>query len=293
MFEKFLKSIGVDAKTISELAKAVKDGKDDLDVTSFVDDYRANQRKLLENDEELVKDIAGKERAKILDQTERKVKQRFSLSSEAIKLIPIDPKNPVARIEEMLNIGYNEMQKGLSKDLTTIQQELVDMTAKVKDYEDVKIPAIKAEVENQRKSMVIGSKLKSKLPVADLRVPADTVDLVLNNQLAALYDLDLDDKGEVVIYGKGTKLYAKASDGTKLLTLDDVMTDILKKNQFIKESNADDIDPATGKKKNIQPEKVPGADDGKETPKNTKAPHLNRAQQHAEDLKAKFNTAKT
>lgn len=281
MFEKFLKSIGVDAKTISELTKAVKDGKDDLDVTTFVDDFKTNQKKLLENDPDLVKDIASKEKGKILDMVTRDLKKAFGLDSALIK---------DKDINEVITIAKAESVKGISKDLTTIQQELVDMTAKVKDYEDVKIPAIKAEVENQRKSMVIGSKLKSKLPMTDLRVPPETVDLVLNSQLAAMYDLDLDDKGEVVIYGKGTKLYAKASDGTKLLTLDDVMTDILKKNQFIKESNADDAD---GKKKNIQPEKVPGADDGKEPAKNTKAPHLNRAQQHAEDLKTKFNTAKT
>lgn len=281
MFEKFLKSIGVDAKTISELAKAVKDSKDDLDITSYVDDFKTTQKKLLENDPDLVKGIAAKEKGKILDMVTRDVKKAFNLDSALIKDKDID---------EVIAIAKAESVKSLSKDIQTVQQENTELTAKIKEYEDVKFPALKTEVENEKKEFKILTALQKKIPVKDLRNPLDFVEEQLVSKLKKQYDLDLDDKGEPIIFSKGSKLQVKSADGTKLLTLDDAMMDILKQGQFIKESNAEDGD-ASGKKKEIQPAKVT-TDDGKGgQPAKQLPPHILKAQQHAESLKKP--TAKT
>lgn len=242
--KEYLKSIGTPTATITALEKAEADDKSELDVSPLVDEYKATQRKLLENDPDLVSEIEGKAKGKLLDIYTRKMKAEFTLDAALIK---------DKTFEEVIKIAKTESSKNVDKDLKTVQEENTTLNAKLKEYEDVTIPKIKSEVENEKKAFKINTSLQKKIPSADLRVPSETVDLVLNSQIAALYDLDLDDKGEIMIYGKGTRLQAQTSDKSKILTLDDVITDILKKNKFVKESNADDIDPNTGKKKTIQP----------------------------------------
>jgi hypothetical protein len=279
MLDKLLKSLGVDSKHITEINKAIKDGKEDeFDIAPVVDDFKANQRKLMENDEDLVKEIAGKEKGKLLDIYTRKIKQEFGLDSSLIK---------DKAFEDVIKIAKAESNKGLDKDLQTLQKENVELTNKVKDFEEVQIPQIKSEVEKEKKAIAINNKLQKKIPVADLRVPQDTVDLVLNSKLNAIYDIDLDEKGEPVLYIKGSKLQAKSSDGTKLLTIDDAIGSILKENKFIKESNADDIDPNTGKKKEVKIE-APDPANGREGKNKIVSPHLEKAIKHKEEL-AKIN----
>lgn len=278
MYEKFLKSIGVDSKTISELAKAAEEKKDDLDITESVASYKAAQKKIWENDPDLVSEISGREKGKLLDIYTRKIKSTFGLESAQIK---------DKTIEEVIAIAKAESTKGLDKNLQTLQEELMQATAKVKDFEDVQIPKIKAEVEAEKKSFLIGKKLQAKLPVDKLRVPVETAELVLNGQLAAAYDLDMDEKGELLIFNKGTRLQAKSGDGTKLLTADDIISETLNKNKFIKESNADDIDPVTGKKKVEVTPPAPVKTDAVKLP-----PHLEAARKHQEEIKAQMAASK-
>jgi hypothetical protein len=61
--------------------------------------------------------------------------------------------------------------------------------------------------------------------------------------------------------------------------MDDVVGEVLKKNKFVKESNADDVDDKD-KQKNIQPD--PNKD--KDKPKVVAAPHFDKAQQHLANL---------
>lgn len=269
----FLKGLGVPAATVTALKKADEDKDSDLDTAPLIEDFKTAQRKLLENDPEIVSEIARKEQGKILDMVTKKIRVGFNLDSASIK----DKK-----IDEVISMAVDASAKNSDKDLKTVQEENTKLAAQIKKYEDEDIPAIKADVEKQKKTFLINQKLQKKIPVADLRVPIETVDLVLNNQLLGAYDLDMDDKGEVLIFNKGTRLQAQSADKSKLLTLDDVVGETLKKNKFIKESNAEDIDPATGKKKEIQPDKQKDEELKKKIAAN---PHLKKAMEHEAELK--------
>lgn len=271
--KEYLKSIGVPAATINALEKADADEKSELDVTTYADEFKSHQRKLMENDPELVAAISDKAVGTRMGKAEQYVKKKFGLSG----IEGVGSK----KFEELIDMGYEEAKKGTNKDLKVLEDENINLKAKIKELEETEIPKIKEDVEREKKAFHVNNKLQKKIPVADLRVPMETVDLILGSQLNQKYDLDLDDKGEFVIYNKGQKLQAKSSDGTKLLTIDDIIGDILKTNKLIKESNADDVDPA-GKKKEVQP-----TDEEKKKleAKLNASPHLKKALEHAEELK--------
>lgn len=246
MFEKVLKGLGLDAKDIAEIAKAEKEENKDFDTDAILAKFKETQKKLFENDPDLVSEIAGKEKGKILDIVTRKLKSEFGLDSASIK---------DKTVEEVIKIAKAEGSKAQSKDLQTLQEENIQLTNKVKDFEDVQIPKIKSEVELEKKTFRINNKLSEKIPVADLRVPLTTAKKTLYADLFEAYDIDLDDKDNFILRKKGTSLEARNADGTKILTIDEVMTDILKANQYTKESNADDAGKGgDAGKKDIQPD---------------------------------------
>lgn len=270
-YKEFLKSIGVDTKTINAIEKAETDKADDFDVKTLADEFASHQRKLFENDPDLVTNIAAKEKGKQLDIATRAIKKIFNLSADAIK---------DKSFEEVVAIAKTEATKSTDKTLQEIQQELTEANAKLKDYEDVQIPKIKSEVENEKKQFKINNKLNEMLPKSDdLRVPVKTVSRILNDDLNAQFDVDLDDDGNVIMFVKGKRLQPKSADGTKLLTPFEIVANILKENQFIKESNADD---GKGEQKK---QTVVVKDEKKEEDNKPKPPHLNAAQQHLENLR--------
>lgn len=274
MYDKLLKALGFDSKDITAIAKAVKDSKEDeIDLDELLTTYKATQRKLMENDPDLVTEVARKEKGKLLDIWTKEIRKEFGLEAADVKDKPF---------QDVIKLAKAESVKGTSKDLQTLEQENVDLKNKVKNFEEVEIPKVKSEVEVMKRNFKTGNKLQKKIPTADLRVPFETAEKTLRSDIAELYDLDLDDKEEILIYSKGSKLQAKSADGTKLLTLDDVVADVLKRNKYVKESNADDNDDgASGGKKNVQPDDASrsGGD------KKPILPHMNKAQQHQETLK--------
>lgn len=268
----YLKSIGIPAKTITALEKADKDDDKDFDVKPLVEEFNTAQKKLHENDPEMVAEIETKTKGKLMDIWTRSIKKEFNLDATAVKDKSLD---------EVIKIAKSESTKGLDKNLQEVQQELAAANTKIKELEETEIPKIKGEVENEKKAFKIANKLQGMLPKDDLRVPESTVQLVLSNQLAANYDIDLDDNGDLAVFLKGKKLNPKSKDGTKILTASDIIAEILKENKFIKESNAEDIDPATGKKKEVIVKKTETAG-GEKKPA---LPHMTAAQQHLDNLK--------
>lgn len=245
VIEKLLKQIGLSSSDISAVIKADQDNEADFNIDEIVTKHKESQRILAENDPDLVEKFASKERGKQLDIITRKLKNEFGLTSDQIK----DKK-----IEEVIGIAKIESQKGSNKDLQTLQDENLLLINKVKEYEEVKIPKIINEIENEKRIFKINNGLSKMIPNNDvLRVPTETAQLIINAKIGELYDLDMDEKGEIIVYNKGSKLQAKSQDGTKLLTANDLVESIAKANKLIKESNADDADTTTTAKKVIQP----------------------------------------
>jgi ribonuclease P protein component len=271
----YLKSIGVTSKVIAELEKADKDDKSDLDVKPFVEEFQSHQKKLFENDPDLESTIAKKEQGKMLNLIEREIKKAFNLSAEQIK---------DKDWKEIVVIAKETAAKNSDKTLQELQTENTELAAKVKKFEEEDIPKIKSEVEIEKKQFHIDNKLRKFIPKEeDLRVPSETVDLVINKLLKEGYDLDIDDSGELQVFVKGKRTVPKSEDGTKLLGAKDIFDSMLKKNKFVKESNADD----TTTKKDIVVVKT-----GNEEADKKKTPHQIAAEKHLEEIKKQKEAAK-
>lgn len=269
-YKELLKKIGFDDKAIKAIEKAETD-KTDIDLDPLIEEFNTSQKTLYENDNDLVSSIAAKEKGKTLDIVTRSIKKEFGLDSALIKDKSVD---------DVIKIAKTESTKGMDKNLQTVQEENLQLSNKLKELEEVHIPKIKEEVEREKKIFKFENKLTKILPVNDLRVPVGTALKNLLSDLNQKYDWDLTDKEEVLLFGKGTKLQAKTADGTKLLTVNDAMAEILKDNQFIKASNADD---KRDDKKTVNPEEKDDKAAGGKS--DIKLPHLREAQKHADALK--------
>lgn len=246
VIEKLLKQIGLPQSTIKEVLAAEADSTD-FDVSPVVTSFKESQRTLYENDADLAETFKAQERGKLLDIWTNKVKKDFGLTSEQVKGLKMD---------EVIALAKTESLKNGTKELTQIQEELLAANNKLKEFEEVTIPSVKAEVEREKKAFKINNDLQKLIPVDKLRVPVETVQKIVNADILSRYDLDVDDKGVINIFQKGSKLHVKNSDGTKLLSINDAIEDVLKTNKFIKESNADDNGGQGGQgagKRNVQP----------------------------------------
>jgi hypothetical protein len=283
MFEELLKTLGVDSKSIAAVKKAVEDKDDKFDLKPIAEAFHASQRKLYENDDEIVNAIHSKEKGKLYDIVTKKIKTKFGLDSAAIK-----DKN----IDEVIDMANEHSKKGMDTTIKEEQEKNVQLTAKLKEFEEVTIPKIKGEAEIEKKRFKIGNKVRTFFKEEDLRVPLSTVEKTLQRDLYEAFDLDIDDNENVQIFTKDKRLAPKSKDGTKLLTAQEVIDQILKENQFIKESNADDVDDkGNPKKKEINPTR-PKPSGGDDPNIKKKLPHLEKALEHQEALKVKADPPK-
>lgn len=275
---KFLLSIGFAQADAERLAgntpddgvSAIDAAASELLTTSFKD----NQKKIYENDADLITKIQAAEKGKQLDIITRKLKATFALPAELVK---------DKSVEEIITLAKQEATKGYDKTTQDLQAEITAANTKLKEYEEVTIPGVRAEIDKHKKGFNIEQKLTKFLVEQKLRVPMDAAFPAIQNFLNSNYDVDIDDKGEIQVLVKGTKLAPTKADKTGLLTINDIVTEQLDKFQFIEKSKGDP-DP---KKKEIDPI-VP-----KEGEKKAFVPpHLEAAQKHAADVKAEIEANK-
>jgi len=272
--KKFLASMGLSAASIAKIETAMK--LDETEQAKFptdliITEYKEMQKTLLENDADFIAGIKGPEKAKQLSIVERLIKQTFELTPEETK---------DKTIENIITLAKEKTGKSKSKTENELQTENVSLKAELKKVREEEIPAIEAKVSDHIKSIAKNAKLKQLISSKELRegIDIDGFFPAIESYLNEKYQIDTDDQGEIKIVDKVTKLQPKNTDGTKILTADDIITERLEKHGVIKKSNADD-----NKKKITAPViKKPGQEnqDGPVM----KSGHLSEAEKNLEEL---------
>lgn len=265
--------MGVTPAQIAEMDKADTTVKLE-DLTAAVS---AHQRTLLQNDNEFINPIRTKTKGEVHDLYSRAFK-KFGLKPEEL----VDDKGEAKKPEEIVKILADKGNEGKDKTLLDLQNENMALKTKVQNYEDVEIPKIKSEVETEKKKFVIREKFIKKLSaVGELRNPIEVVEAALGIDFGKKgYIIEEDDKGELIFKGKDG-LGIKNAQGTALLTADEIITDSLKTNKFIAESN-----PPDPNKPPIKPD--PKITEPKPEDKNKNfSPGLSKAEQHLVEMKKK------
>lgn len=232
MKEKLLKlllAIGI-SKANAELMIADDTDPTKVDDGVILSEFKAHQLSLHENDPSIIKKIEGTQFAKVRDEVERKLRQSFGLTREEI----LDKTT-----DEIIKIAKAKASATTDKTVTELQQEILDKNNELKAIRETEIPAIKSQVENEKKQFKISDILTKKVSSHKLRNPLEYVTASVGSP-DPLYDIDLDDKGDLVYYLKGTKLLPKNTDGTKFLNADDIIKGKLEVAKFLVESGAGD-----------------------------------------------------
>lgn len=267
-----LLKIGVTKENAEKIAaNTPEDSTETFDIETIVSDFKANQLALLKNDPELVAEIQSKEKAKQLDMFERKIKQTFNLSAEEIK----DKK-----FEEIIALAKSKASVSSDKTTEELQTQIQQLTLENKRLMEEELPNVRKEVDNHKKRFDINQKLRSLIPSGEdkIRLPFETVEKLVKMDVEEAYDLDLNDKGELIFKVKGTDLMAQNNDKTKFLTADEIINARLEHHKALVKSNAGagGAGAGTGGNRRV----IEPGGDGKR-----QAPGLTKAQEHIASLK--------
>lgn len=265
--------IGVTKENAEKIAASTpEDSTETFDIDTLVTEFKSNQLNLLKNDPELVNEIQNKEKAKQLDMFERKIKQTFNLTSEEIK----DKK-----FDEIIALAKSKANTGMDKTTEELQAQIQQLTIENKRLTEEEIPKVRSEVDLHKKKFDIENKLSSLIPSGDdkIRLPFETVKKLVKMDIDEAYDVDLNDKGDLVFKVKGSDLMAQNADKTKFLTADEIIMGRLEHHKALVKSNAGAGSGAGAGNVGGQG-RVIDTGDGKPLP-----PGLQKAQAHAATLK--------
>lgn len=196
-----------------------------------------NQKKLLKNDADFVGEIKSAEKGRLMSLNEQVIKKTFGLTAEETK---------DKTFAEIVALGQQKAMKTSGATTEQLQLELVAATTKLKEFEEVHIPKIRSEVENEKKRVNIDFKLSELVNGFEFSVAKPAAHSAFKSFVDSKFDLDQDDKGEVIVKVKGTDLAPKSKDGTKLLGLKDIASETFEEWAFLKKSNAPPEPPKPG-----------------------------------------------
>lgn len=273
---KFLASLGVPQADAEKASCLVPDtGTAQLDVTAtdaIVAAFKQKQIELVRNDKTIVEEIQRAEAAKRNDMWRTKIKKQTGLTAEEIK-----DKND----EEVVAMAVNKLRTKGDQTNEQLQAENIALANELKKLKEEDLPNKDKEVEGRIKAIEIDNKLKNtiaELP-KKLRVSLTAGIATLKEKFGNTYDFDINDKNELVIFTKGSKLQPKSKDGTKLLTAVELITETLDGEKLLENSGADP-DPANPK----TPIVVKASTDD-QAEMDRRYPHLKKARENAEKVK--------
>lgn len=263
----FLKRMGLNDATITKLT-----GDDEIpeaDMTSIVNDHTASLRTTLSNDPTFtdpIKDaITGKERSII----EGVLKKTFGLTAEEVK----DKK-----LADIVTIAHDKAKTMGNASTEDLQKQITQLANEKKQLMEVDLPAAKAEAQTEIKKHKRSTASLAKVSSRQLIIDAAVASPVVDSEFEREFDVDLDDKGNLILFNKGTTVRAMTKDKTRFMEYDEALDGILGRLKFLKQSNGgqggDGNEGGGGNTKKVET--------GANT--NFRLPGLAAAEQNAKDL---------
>lgn len=264
--ESFLKKIGVPSDTISKLTS-----DESAPVDELVSTFKVSQRDVLKNDPEFIQPIKDEIRGSELSKIEHKVKKVFGLSADDVR---------EKKFDEIISIAHERASKSSNEGAEEMQRKLIELTNENKRLTEEIIPAKESEAKNAIKTFKRESIINSIIAKKQLIVSPDVVLPAVNNYLASNYNLDIDDAGQLIVKTKNN-LNPLNSDGTKIITFDEILDSHLATLGVVKQSNGSP-NPNPNPNQNPKPNPNPSP----ESNSKFNLVGLKKAEQNAESLKS-------
>lgn len=263
--ETFLKKIGINADTLTKL------NSDDANVDEIVTSFKSSQRDVLKNDPEFIQPIKDEIRGEQLSKIEHKIKKTFSLSPDDVK----DKK-----FDDIINVAFEKSSKATNTGAEELQNRLIELTNENKRLVDEIIPAKENEAKAAIKTFKRESIINSMIAKKSLIVSSDVVIPAVNNYLNQNFNVDVDDSGELVVKTKNN-LNPLNSDGTKIVTFDEILDGHLASLGVVKQSNGNPNNTTPTKTTTTSTQSTNGGDKPA-----FNLVGLKKAQENAESLKS-------
>lgn len=273
-----LVAMGVTLANAQKIASTTPDDGADMeqkDLDLFVADVKTKQTELLKNDTEFLKSIDSPIKLKYEDIQFRKLKQVFGLTHDEVKELDY---------EAALKLGREKVSKTNNTTLDELQVKNTSLESELKKLREEEMPKIRAEVDETKSAIEIESLLVKDLSGTKLRVSMDAALPALKAHLIySGYKLRKDDKGNLEIVIAETGLKPQSEDKTKILNFSDIRDSKLKDWKMLEESGADNKQGNNLHGKEFGGKEGAGQDDNKRV-----SPHLAKATEHLEHIKAEI-----
>lgn len=263
--ETLLKKFGVSSEDISKITSE----DSDLNIDEIVSNFKKNQREVLKNDSEFIQPLKDEIRGEQLSKIEHKIKKKFSLSAEDVK----DKK-----FEEIVDLAFERSSKTNSQTSEELQSKLIELTNENKRLIEEVIPAKENEANSAIKNFKRESILTSIMSKKNLIVSPEVVLPAVKSFLEGNFNLDVDDTTNSIVIKTKQNLNPLSSDGSKILTFDEILDNHLSSLNVVKQSNGNPNPPKPVTNGN------PNPNPNNDVPK-FKLVGLEKAQQNADALK--------
>lgn len=232
--KKILLSLGFSEDQIKDMERETPKGVEADLIAHAVE----HQKTLLKNDAAFVGEIQKAAKGKVLDTLDSFIKKTFALTPEEVK----EAKNT----NDLILIGQGKTMKTAGASTEQLQQELVAANAKVKELTETEIPKIRGEVDATKKKIHTDFKAIKLLDGLKLAVNRSAAEERLLLRIERDYDVDENEKGELIFKDKKTGLQPKSTDGTKLLLPKEIIEADFDQAGFLAKSGGVPPNPAPG-----------------------------------------------
>lgn len=263
-----LSTLNVTKELQETFITALEDDNSTFEVAPLLETYKKNIEEVVKNDATFINTIKNAEKGRLLDDIDKKIKSKFNLSGDEIKGKTTD---------ELIEIAKT---KTTSKpEIEKLEKDLMETRNKVKEYEEIVIPQKEKEKDIFVSEFTKGQKLKEKIFAMPIRDDIDKSFILpaIESYLHSEYDIKMTDKG-LDVFVKGSELRPVSKDGTKPLTLDEILEGRLREGKLWKESNGGTPPPPNPNNPN-PPNKG----------NQNKNPYLQNAQRNLEEMKKAFD----
>lgn len=232
-----LKLLGVDKSTLETLQDEEKAAELDLKALSktYTDTSKEKLKEVLKNDGEFIsslkEDIEKSVKGQIAG-TQHGAFKRAGLTKEEVE--------SAKSIDDMIALLAEKHKQSGSKDVESLQKELMEANRKYQELQEVEIPKIRQEEKSRADKLILDNKILEHFNTIDAgRLIHGKHDVAYLKAVKAMlneeYDVKLDEAQNIALYQKGSDKKVPNSNGTDILSFSEAFESHL--SPFLKQSN--------------------------------------------------------
>ncbi len=248
--EKILTKLGLETEAITKIIE----GDEEINVDEIAAEIRTNISEALKNDDAFIAPIRQSARGEVLSSKERKMMKQFGVAQEEYDALPDKTK-----FDSLIELCASKQKpSGTSEEVKAeiqkLRSSLSEKDETIKKLTEEEIPAIKSQVENERKEtkrqIALRKALKDAVGDKKLLISEDAAFTIINSEVGGKYDIKLTEEG-LTVWQKGKENLEAFDENNKRVKVTDAFLKTLEAHNLIQKSNAGG-DPPPRRKETVE-----------------------------------------